>query len=215
MKIKYIRKERVIYLYDCIIISGSPAEISETEQVLKYLGLLLIEDGFSVKHISVKDIPPETLFTCNNQCPKIKQITSYIENAQGIIIGSPVLQGSFSGVLKAFLDLFSPNIFERKPIFPIMTGKSPDYHFTLEYSFKPLLSNLKGVNIKGVYILDEQIDKFRENPIINEGKLQATKDQFSHFIDLIPSRSGKIFYFDDLRLLNNEWSNKKSRKPIN
>ena len=57
MKIKYIRKERVIYLYDCIIISGSPAEISETEQVLKYLGLLLIEDGFSVKHISVKDIP--------------------------------------------------------------------------------------------------------------------------------------------------------------
>lgn len=207
--------ERVNHLSDVVIISGNPNEISETEQVLKYLGLLLIEEGFSVKHISVKDIPPETLFNTDSQNPLIQQMKQSIHSSHGIIIGSPVLQGSFSGVLKAYIDLLPPNIFEQKPVLPIMTGESLDYHFILEYSFKPLLANLKGLCMKGVYILNNHIDKFKENPIIDRETSQIIKKQLSHFTSILPSRSSNVIYMNDVKLKGHETFLSKSRKPIN
>jgi FMN reductase len=41
---------------DIIIISGSPSDTSKTKKVLDYLGTIVEQEGFSIKHISVRDV---------------------------------------------------------------------------------------------------------------------------------------------------------------
>ncbi|RDW15554.1 NADPH-dependent FMN reductase [Oceanobacillus chungangensis] len=170
---------------DIVIISGSPSELSRSEQVLKYLGTLLEETDFTVTHFSVKDVPYQDLFTGNFNSPAVKQIATTILDAKGVIVGSPVYKGAYSGVLKAFIDVLPQDLLKHKPVLPLMTGGSPSHLLALEYSLKPLLSTLKAHNLKGVYLLDDQIDKHNPSPILNDDILQRTKKQLDYFIQLV------------------------------
>ncbi|MFS0671715.1 NADPH-dependent FMN reductase [Ornithinibacillus sp. 179-J 7C1 HS] len=170
---------------EIITISGSTAKLSGSEQVLKYFGTLLNDKQLSVTHISVKDIPYQDLFEMNVNNPKIKQIIALIQNARGVLIGSPVYKGAYSGVLKALIDLLPQDALKHKPILPIMTGGSPSHLLALEYTLKPLLATLKGHNLKGLYLLDEYIDKQKKMPIINEETLQRAKKQLDYFSELV------------------------------
>lgn len=170
---------------DIVIISGSPTETSRSEQVLKFLGSLLEKENLSIIHVSVKDVPAEDLVTGNYLSPVIKNIAQSIEQAKGVIIGTPVYKGAYSGVLKALIDLLPQDVFQHKPVLPLMTGGSSNHLLALEYSLKPLIATLKGINLKGIFIQDDQIDKLSVNPIIDEDVLQRTTKQLYYFKSLV------------------------------
>src|SRR5690625_284475 len=88
--------ERKIMMSEIVIISGSPSEFSRSEQVLKYLGELLRGERFSVTHISVRDVPQSDLFTGKYDSPAVKEIVTLIQDAQGVIVGSPVYKAAYS-----------------------------------------------------------------------------------------------------------------------
>ncbi|ASN06100.1 NADPH-dependent FMN reductase [Virgibacillus necropolis] len=174
---------------EIVIISGSPSEFSRSDQVLKYLGTLLKREHFSVTHISVKDVPYEDLFLGKYDSPAIKEIATLIQDAKGVIVGSPVYKGAYSGVLKTLLDVLPQDVLQHTPVLPLMTGGSMSHLLALEYTLKPVLATLKGHNLKGLYLLDSQIDKQKETPIIDDGVLERTKKQLYYFTDLVNSQS--------------------------
>lgn len=168
-----------------VLLSGSPSVSSRSNQVLKYLGGKLEKEFFSVTHISVQDIPLEDLFFGKYDSPTIKKIANQTEQAKGVIIASPVYKAAYTGVLKSLLDILPQDIFKSKPVFPIMTGGSPSHLLAIEYTLKPLIAILKGHSLRGVYILDSQINRDSENPIIDEeinGRINA---QVQYFIEAI------------------------------
>ncbi|WP_324609842.1 NADPH-dependent FMN reductase [Oceanobacillus damuensis] len=144
---------------DIVIVSGSPSESSRSERILQYLGSFLEKEHLTVTHISVKDVPAEDLLFGNFDSPEVKQIANQIEDAKGVIVGTPVYKASYSGVLKALFDILPPDILKDTPVLPLMTGGSLSHLLALEYALKPLLATLKGQNLKGLYFLDSQIDK--------------------------------------------------------
>lgn len=172
-----------------IILSGSPSAFSRSEQVLKYLGSLLEQKGFSITHISVKDVPYEDLFSGNFNSPAVKNIAALIQDADGVIVGSPVYKGAYSGVLKALIDVLPQDVLQHTPVLPLMTGGSPSHLLAVEYALKPVLATLKAHNLKGLYILDSQIDKQKEMPIIDDDILQRTKKQLDYFAQLVTNTS--------------------------
>ena len=172
-------------LSDVVIISGSPTETSRSEQVLKYLGSLLLKENMSVTHFSVKDVPSEDLMTANYLSPVIQNIVQSVQQAKGLIVGTPVYKGAYAGVFKSLIDLFPQDVFQHKPVLPLMTGGSSNHLLALEYSLKPLIASLKGMNLKGIFIQDDQIDKYREKPIVDEEILRRTKKQLYYFKSLI------------------------------
>ncbi|MFD1851472.1 NADPH-dependent FMN reductase [Oceanobacillus bengalensis] len=181
---------------EVVIISGSPNVFSGSEQVLKFLGKLLSEKGVSITHISIKNVPLEDLFAGNFNSPAIKNITALIEKANGVIVGSPVYKGAYSGVLKALIDVLPQDVFKHTPVLPIMTGGSPSHLLAVEYTLKPVLATLKAHNLKGLYMLDEQIDKQSKNPITDNELLHRTEKQLHYFIKLInnPIEVGSAVY---------------------
>ena len=171
---------------EIVILSGSPSEFSRTDLVLKYLGSLLKEEGFTVTHFSIRDVPMEDLFLGNFDSLAIRDISALIHEANGVIVGSPVYKAAYSGVLKALLDILPQDVLQDTPVLPLMTGGSSAHLLALEYTLKPLLATLKGQNLKGVYLVDSQIDKLKPHqPIVEDEVLQRLKKQLSYFVEII------------------------------
>src|SRR5690625_1322300 len=112
---------------DIIIISGSPSNTSKTKKVLDYLGEIMEKEGFSIKHISVRDVSKDVLFEGAYDSLEIQNIATLIQDAKGVIIGSPVYKGAYSGVLKTLIDVLPQDVLEHKPVLPIMTGGSSSH----------------------------------------------------------------------------------------
>lgn len=174
---------------DIIIVSGSPSRTSRSERILYYLGELIEERDLSIRHISVKDISAEDLLYGNFQSPEIIDVSKALERAKGVVIGSPVYKASYSGVLKALIDLLPQDVLQDTPVLPVMTGGSPSHLLALEYGLKPLLSTLKAINLKGLYYVDEQLSKTELNPILDSELLIRTEKQLDYFIGWIKEKA--------------------------
>lgn len=170
---------------EIVILSGSPSDTSRSDQVLKYLGDLLTQERFTVTHIPVRDLPYEDLFAGNWKHPVIQDIAEMIRKASGVIVGSPVYKGAYSGVLKSLIDVLPQDVLQHTPVLPLMTGGSASHLLAIEYTLKPVLATLKGHNLKGLYLLDSQIDKHKENPIVEQAILERTEKQLYYFAELV------------------------------
>ncbi|RYM05558.1 FMN reductase (NADPH) [Sporolactobacillus sp. THM7-7] len=165
-----------------VILSGSPSSASRTEAVLRELGRLLGDRGFHVVHFSVSDFNPVTLCRGHYDSKEIQTLTHRLKEAAGVVIGSPVYKASYSGVLKGLLDLLPEDTLEGKPVLPIMTGGSGKHLLAIEYALKPLLAELKGEPLQGVYLLDKQIDR-TSLPVIHDAVLlERIHKQLEQFI---------------------------------
>ena len=178
-----MKKRGEQFMSDIVIVSGSPSSSSRSDRVLHYLGSLVEKEGFSVRHFSVKSMDAEDLLFGNFHSPEIKEIISKLQEAKGVIVGTPVYKASYSGVLKALFDILPQDILHDTPVLPVMTGGSPSHLLALEYALKPLLATLKGQKLKGLYILDSQLDKIKENPFIDEDILNRSKKQLTYFLE--------------------------------
>jgi FMN reductase len=178
---------------EVVILSGSPSESSRSDMVLRYIGETLRKESFIVRHISVRDVPQEALFYGQFDHPEILELASVIQNSKGVIVGSPVYKAAYSGVLKAFLDIMPQDVLQGKPVLPLMTGGSFSHLLAIEYTLKPLLATLKGQNLKGVFILDGQIDKSSaKNPIIDHEVRYRLQKQLNYFIETLNKRTNLI-----------------------
>lgn len=168
---------------DVVTISGSPSEYSRSDRVLKYLCHLLEGAGLSTTQVSVRHIKPEDLVYARYDSPAIEHIALSIKNARGLIIGSPVYKASYSGVLKALLDLLPQEALKDTPTLPIMVGGSMAHLLAIDFALKPVLSTLKAQNLQGVYLLDQHIDRENEtNPIVNHDVLHRLNVELQSFI---------------------------------
>ncbi|MDC3424116.1 NADPH-dependent FMN reductase [Aquibacillus sp. 3ASR75-11] len=178
---------------EIVILSGSPSESSRSDLVLKYIGSLLKKEGFIVTHISIRDVPHEALFYGKFNDPAIENVASLIQGAKGVVVGSPVYKAAYSGVLKALLDLLPQDVLQGTPVLPLMTGGSPSHLLAIEYTLKPLLATLKGQNLKGVYLLDSQIDKRQiDNPIVQNEILDRLKKQLYYFVETVNRQKNAV-----------------------
>ena len=190
--------ERENKMSEIIILSGSPSVNSKSDKILHYVGTLLEKQNISVTHISVLDIPAEILLYGKYDSSIIKEIAQKIQEAKGLIVGSPVYKAAYSGVLKALFDIMPQDILQDKTVLPLMTGGSPAHLLALEYALKPLLSTMKGQPLKGLYYIDSQIDKTKENPIIDEEILSRTHKQLDYFLGKIGVRDFGLLLRIDL-----------------
>ncbi|KAF0821090.1 FMN reductase (NADPH) [Bacillus sp. ZZV12-4809] len=169
-----------------VAISGSPSAVSRSSILVNFLRKESFKQGFTVKEYSVLDFPADVLIEGRYDDPSIKKLSEEIKEASGILIISPVYKASYTGTLKALLDILPQDVFKDKPVFPLMVGGSPAHLLAIDYSLKPLLAALSAQTIlKGVYLTDQYVDKEEfENPIKNEELLERITDQLGQLTDI-------------------------------
>ncbi|MBD2872626.1 NADPH-dependent FMN reductase [Paenibacillus arenilitoris] len=143
-----------------IIISGSPNASSRLNGMIQFVQQKLAERNLSPELITVVSLPAEDLVQANFNSPAILAANALVDSADAVVIASPVYKASFTGVLKAYLDLLPQKGLDGKIIAPLFIGGTIAHMLSIDYSLKPVLASMGAKHyVSGVYAVDAQINR--------------------------------------------------------
>jgi len=172
------------------LISGSPSKQSKTAEIANRLQKELLNRGHHVHLIHVCDLPAEDLLHAKYDSKAIAQTHEWIREADAVMVLSPVYKGSYTGILKAFLDLLPEKAFLGKIIAPIVTGGTIAHLLSIEYALKPIFSIMGAKEIlHGVFILDNTIQRDEAGNLFFQSDIEGRIKEVMQFISNIPAAS--------------------------
>lgn len=159
-----------------VIISGSPNSKSRLHGILLQAEAWLADH--SVQRVDVRDLPAEDLVHTKFDSKEIIEATKAVEQADAVIVATPVYKASYTGVLKLFLDLLPQKGLVGKVVLPVAIGGTIAHLLSIDYALKPVLSALGATNqLQGVYVVDEQVRRYEDGSFeIDEAVHQRLKE---------------------------------------
>ncbi|MEV7520931.1 NADPH-dependent FMN reductase [Streptomyces sp. NPDC091371] len=143
-----------------LAITGSPSAHSRTAVVSDHVLRRLAHSGFGTAHLSVRDLPAADLLSARRGEPEIRRALEAVAEADGLVIATPVYKASYTGLLKAFLDLLPQDGLAGKTILPLATGGSLAHVLTIDYALRPVLSALGARHVTaGRFVLDSFVER--------------------------------------------------------
>lgn len=86
------------------------------------------------------------------------RIVEAIERADALIVGTPVYQGSYSGLFKHLFDFVRPEAMAGKPVVLTATGGGMRHALVVEHSLRPLFGFFASATVPtGIYAGDDVI----------------------------------------------------------
>jgi len=150
-----------------VALSGSLTKPSRTRNLVDLIARQLVDRvGGESTTIDVSELAPSLLGTLSfKDLPEpVRHAQSLLRSADLIIIGSPVYKGSYSGLLKHFLDLVDPLLLSGKVALLAATGGSDRHALVIEHQLRPLASFFELNTVPaGVYVRDNEFTDYRLN----------------------------------------------------
>lgn len=138
-----------------LALSGSPSRASRTVAAVRGALDLLAERGYEVRHVAVRDLPAAELLAADTGHPQIQEVLAQVAEADGVIVATPIYKASYTGVLKALLDLLPQTGLRGKAVLPLATGGTLAHLLAVDYALRPVLSALGARHVvPGTFLLD-------------------------------------------------------------
>ena len=145
---------------DVVLINGAPNLSSRLNGLLRYAVARLENEGIDYEIIHIHQLPAEDLLSAAFSSQAIKKANESVERAKGVIILTPVFKGSYSGILKTYLDLIPQKGFENKVVLPLVIGGTLSHLLAIDYALNPVLSVLGAKQFaSSTYVLDQHIER--------------------------------------------------------
>ncbi|MGN7358698.1 NADPH-dependent FMN reductase [Paenibacillus sp. SAF-054] len=142
------------------LIAGSPKRGSRLFGLTGYAEDRLAQAGHHTQVISAADLPAAELLSADFGSPAIIGALEAVEQADAIIIASPVFKAAYSGALKTILDLIPQKGLRDKIVFPLFIGGSIAHLLSVDYALKPVVAALGGTHILGgVFAVDHWVSR--------------------------------------------------------
>jgi FMN reductase len=139
-------------------VSGSPSATSRTGRLLRHLDVRLAEQGHRVIPLDVRTLPAEALLGADPGHPAIQSAARLFEQADGVVIGTPVYKAAYSGLLKSLMDLLPQYALAGKAVLPLATGGSPAHVLAVDYALRPVLTAMGADHVlPGWFVVDKHI----------------------------------------------------------
>ncbi|MGW5233697.1 NADPH-dependent FMN reductase [Streptomyces nodosus] len=165
-------------------VSGSPSATSRTARLLRHLDERLIAQGHDVIPLDVRTLPAEALLGADFKHPAIVRATALFEQADGVVIGTPVYKAAYSGLLKSLLDLLPQHALAGRTVLPLATGGTTAHALAIDYALRPVLASMGPAHITpGWFTLDKDITVREDGTLtVAPGSVEAlaqVTDRFS------------------------------------
>lgn len=156
------------------IISGSPNATSRLNGIIDYARKEIEALGHTTHTITVVTLPADDLVHARFGSASIVEANRIVEEADAVLIASPVYKASFTGVLKAYIDLLPQKGLEGKLVAPLFIGGTLAHLLSIDYSLKPVLSSMGARHfVRGVYATDELVTRIQDGSIETRFELSA------------------------------------------
>jgi len=138
-----------------LIASGSPSKTSKTAALADAVANEIRLDGVETEHLRVSELDPRALLSADFSHPSLVEFAAKVKDAHGIIVATPIYKASFSGLLKAALDILPQYALVGKVILPLGTGGSLAHMLALDYALRPVLQSMGARHIvQSHFVLD-------------------------------------------------------------
>jgi FMN reductase len=139
-------------------VSGSPSASSRTARLLRHLDDRFRLQGHEVTSLDVRSLPAAALLGADFRHPAITGAAALFEQADGVVIGTPIYKAAYSGVLKALLDLLPQYALAGKTVLPLATGGTTAHVLAIDYALRPVLNSMGAAHVvPGWFVLDKDI----------------------------------------------------------
>jgi FMN reductase len=125
-----------------LLLGGSPQLPSSSSRLLLHIGEQLALQGHGYAQLHVRDLPARALLLADYDDVTIAQAVQAVADADAIVIATPIYKASYTGLLKAFLDLLPQDGLAGKLVLPLATGGGHAHTLALDYALRPVLHAL-------------------------------------------------------------------------
>lgn len=140
------------------IITASVSATSRSEKLGSYVGELFAAAGRRVEYLKLRSLPAAPLLAADASDPDIAAAIELLGRADGVVIVTPTYKGTFSGLLKVFLDLLPQYALRGKNVLPLATGGTIAHVLMLDYGLRPVLQTMWPRHIaQGCFVLDKNM----------------------------------------------------------
>lgn len=141
-----------------LLLSGSSSNSSSGARLLQLIGERLSLHGHRCATVHVRDLPPAALLQADLGDEQIARAIAQVEQADAIVVATPVYKASYTGLLKAFLDLLPQDALRGKLVLPLATGGTQSHMLVLDYALRPVLASMSARFIlPGIYATSDQL----------------------------------------------------------
>jgi FMN reductase len=121
--------------------AGSPRRPSKTRGLVEFVSSVLSRHcRVQIEIYDLFDAGPGLGASFERQTlpPPAARIVDAIEQADALIVGTPVYKGSYAGLFKHAFDLIDPRALASKPVLLTATGGGQRHALVVEHSLRPL-----------------------------------------------------------------------------
>ena len=157
--------------------SGSTRRPSRTTTLIEMIARPLVErGGVGFQVFDLAEIGPGVGAFRRQDLPEAgRAALDAIEDADALIVGSPIYKGSYTGLFKHVIDFVDPGRLVGKPVVLTATGGGRRHALVVEHQFRPLFGFFSALTLPtGVYASDEDfMDGTLRDPATLERIAQA------------------------------------------
>jgi FMN reductase len=166
-----------------LALSGSPSPTSRTALLAEHTTASLRARGHHTHVLALRDPPGAALLTADTHHASIARAVNLVDEADALVVATPIYKAAYSGLLKTFLDLLPQHAFAGKPVLPLATGGSPAHALALDYALRPVLTALGAQVAQSRFVLDRHITAAPGGAVTldhdDELQLARVTDQFA------------------------------------
>jgi FMN reductase len=128
-------------------------------------------------------------FSRNELTPSAAAVVEAVENADALIVGTPVYKGSYTGLFKHLIDFIDPEALAGKPVVLTATGGGQRHALVLEHQLRPLFSFFTAQTLPtSVYASDQD---FLDGVLADPATIERARDaagQLGAALDALSAR---------------------------
>lgn len=144
-----------------LAVSGSPMAVSRSAVLLRHVTDIVTSHGHTVDTMRIRDLPAAALLHADFADPAIRDSMARLEQADALVVATPVYKAAFSGLLKSWLDLTPQFGLRGKSVLPLATGGSIAHALALDYALRPVLTSMEARHVVNGFLV---LDRFIESP---------------------------------------------------
>jgi FMN reductase len=136
------------------VVVGNPKPASRTLDAAVHVARELVDQEPDLV-VDLGTLGPAVL---DWQDPEVALLVEEVGSADLVVVASPTYKSTYTGLLKVFLDRFAGGTGLRGIVVPLMLGAGPGHALAPEVSLRPVLAELGGTAVRGLYVLEDQHD---------------------------------------------------------
>jgi len=171
--------------------SGNFARPSRTRGLVgAVLGEITARHLGETRLLDLVDVGAEfaTAYRRADLSPAALRVLAEIEQADALVVGTPIYKGAYGGLFKHFFDLFEPAALTDKPVILTATGGSTRHALVIETHLRPLFSFFNVVSAPaGVFATEADFNGYDEIKGSLQGRIAEAVGQFGRLMPEVPA----------------------------